>query len=59
MGQNLALCELYSLLGGLFHHSNDLQVAPEFGPQDMELIELLIGYHPRPANKFRFMKRVM
>jgi cytochrome P450 len=53
VGQNLAMCELYCTLAAVFRRFDDLslRVSPDFGPRDMEMTELVLGYHP---NKRRF-----
>lgn len=53
VGQNLAMCELYCTVAAVFRRFGDLslRVAPDFTPEDMEMTELVLGYHP---NKRRF-----
>ncbi|KAK0619599.1 cytochrome P450, partial [Immersiella caudata] len=53
VGQNLAMCELYCTIAAIFRRFDDLslRVSSDFGPEDMEMTELVLGYHP---NKRRF-----
>ncbi|KAH8887801.1 cytochrome P450 [Thozetella sp. PMI_491] len=57
VGQTLAMIEIYYGLGAIFHRFDDLQVHPNFGPEDLVVVDLLIGYHPKRARKFHVMKR--
>ena len=57
IGQNLAMCELYCTLGLVFHRFNDLGAYHDFGREDLEMVELLIGYHPRKARQFKMVRR--
>ncbi|RFU80096.1 cytochrome p450 [Trichoderma arundinaceum] len=56
VGQNLAMCELYCTLAAVFHRFDDLQVSADFTHADMEMTELVLGYHPR-KNRFRILKK--
>ncbi|KAK0702409.1 cytochrome P450, partial [Lasiosphaeris hirsuta] len=53
VGQSLAMCELYCTLAALFRRFDDLslRVSRDFTMEDMEMTELVLGYHP---NKRRF-----
>jgi cytochrome P450 len=57
VGQNLAMCQMYYTLGTIFHCFDNLQVYHDFGREDLEMVELLIGYHPRKAKKFKIVKK--
>lgn len=57
VGQNLAMCELYFLIATIFHRFDDLQVHPDFGPEDLEMVELLVGYRPSNARKLHIIKK--
>ncbi|KAK3314872.1 cytochrome P450 [Apodospora peruviana] len=57
LGQNLAMAELYATVGSIFHRFDDLQVAPDFGREDLALVGLFLGYHPRKARKFKIVRR--
>jgi cytochrome P450 len=56
LGQNLALCEMYCSIGSLFHAFDDLALAPGFGRKDMDVVELLLGYHPKKAERFKIVR---
>ncbi|KAJ6786773.1 hypothetical protein PWT90_10764 [Aphanocladium album] len=56
LGQNLALCELYCSIAGVFYRFDDLKLADGIKREDMEVVELLLGYHRRNAKKFRITK---
>ncbi|KAK0634554.1 cytochrome P450 [Bombardia bombarda] len=57
LGQNLAMAELYATVAAIFHRFDDLGVGPDFGREDLALVELLLGYHPRRARLFRIVRR--
>ncbi|KAK3321501.1 cytochrome P450 [Cercophora scortea] len=57
LGQNLAMCELYATAGGIFRRFEDLEVHPDFGREDLRMVELLLGYHPRNARRFRIVRK--
>ncbi|KAM7201232.1 cytochrome P450 [Naviculisporaceae sp. PSN 640] len=65
IGQNLAMCELYSTIGAIFHRfgfdpaegEGRLDVGPNFGREDLALVELFLGYHPVKARKFGVVMR--
>ncbi|KAK5660828.1 hypothetical protein OQA88_12199 [Cercophora sp. LCS_1] len=58
LGQALAMCELWYALGDIFRRfpPGSLAVHPDFGREDLQLTELLLGYHPRNARKFRIVR---
>lgn len=56
VGKNLAMSELYFLIGTVFCRFDDLEVHPDFGKEDLEMVELLVGYRPRKARKFRVVR---
>lgn len=57
VGQNLAMCELYCTIAAVFRRFGDLslRVAPDFQAEDMEMTELVLGYHPN-KRRFRIFK---
>lgn len=57
LGQPLAMCELHYTVGCIFRRfkPGQLRVHPDFDREDMQLTELLLGYHPRKARKFRIV----
>lgn len=65
IGQNLAMCELYSTVAAIFHRfgfdpaqgEGRLEVGPNFGREDLALVELFLGYHPVKARKFGVVMR--
>jgi cytochrome P450 len=57
IGQNLAVCEMYCALAALFHRFEDLAVEPGFGRRDLDMVELLIGYHPKKSRRFRVVRK--
>lgn len=60
LGQTLAMCELHYTIESIFrlYEPGTLAIHPDFGREDLELTELLLGYHPRKARKFRIVKGV-
>ncbi|KAK3684317.1 cytochrome P450 [Podospora appendiculata] len=57
LGQNLAMCELYATVAGVFRCFDDIEVHPGFGREDLRMVELLLGYHPRKARRFRVVRK--
>ncbi|KAK3388048.1 cytochrome P450 [Podospora didyma] len=55
VGQNLAMCELYCTIAAVFHRFDDLAVYGDFGHEDMEMTELVLGYHPQ-RRRFKIMR---
>ena len=57
LGQALAMCELFYTTGTIFRHfePGTIGVHPDFGREDLQMTELLLGYHPRNARKFRIV----
>ncbi|KAK3386528.1 cytochrome P450 [Podospora didyma] len=58
LGQNLALAELYYSVAAIFRKfgatvDNCLRIHPDFARSDLDIVELLLGYHPRKARKLR------
>ncbi len=51
VGQNLAMCELYCTLAAVFRRFDDLEIDPKFKREDMEMTELVLGYHPRQSKQ--------
>ena len=51
------MCELYCTLGTLFYCFDDLKLCPDSGREDLEMVELLIGYYPKKARKFKILKK--
>lgn len=52
IGQNLAMCEIYVMLGTFFHRFNNL-VAFDVGPEDMEHVDLFAACHPKNSRPFK------
>ncbi len=57
VGQNLAMGEIYCTLAALFHRFDDLQIGPNFGREDFEMIELLFGYQKKGSRQFSVVQR--
>lgn len=55
IGQNLAVCEMFCTIAALFHRFDGLAVEPGFRRSDLDVIELLIGYHPKRARRFKIV----
>ncbi|KAK4178718.1 cytochrome P450 [Triangularia setosa] len=55
IGQNLAMCELYYSVASIIRRWDDLKVHPDFGREDVKLVEFLLSYHPRKARKLRLV----
>ncbi|KAK0653179.1 cytochrome P450 [Cercophora newfieldiana] len=57
LGQAVAMCELFYTIGTVFRHfpPGSIDVHPEFSREDLQLTELLLGYHPRKARKFKIV----
>lgn len=57
LGQVLAMAELHYTIGTIFRHfpPGTIRVHPDFGREDLQLTELLLGYHPRNARKFKIV----
>lgn len=53
VGKNLAMCEVYCSLGAIFRRFDDLKVDPNFGHEDLEMVDIFLGYHPRKARKLK------
>jgi hypothetical protein len=49
------MCEIYCTLGAIFHRFEGLKVTEDFGSEDLEVRELLIGYHPKGARKLKLL----
>ncbi|KAK0741793.1 cytochrome P450 [Apiosordaria backusii] len=56
LGQNLAMCELYYSVASIIHRWDDLKVHPDFGREDVQLVEFLLSYHPKKARKLRLIR---
>ncbi|KAK3954727.1 cytochrome P450 [Pseudoneurospora amorphoporcata] len=56
LGQALAMAELYSTLGNIFWPFDDLVVEEGVTREDLGLVELFLGYHPREARKLRILR---
>jgi len=56
LGQTLAMSELYSTVALIFHRFDGLEVGPDFGREDLQIVELFLGYHPKKARKFKVVK---
>lgn len=56
IGQNLAVCEMYCTIAALFHRFNNLAIEPSFRREDLDMVELLIGYHPKKAQRFKIVR---
>lgn len=56
IGQNLAVCEMFCTLAALFHRFDNLAVEPGFRRRDLDMVELLIGYHPKRARRFKIVQ---
>jgi cytochrome P450 len=52
IGQNLALCELYVMLGTLFRRFDNLD-AFDVGPQDMGYVDYFSAFHPKGSRAFK------
>jgi hypothetical protein len=50
------MCEVYCCLGAMFRRFDNLKVAPGFGHEDLEMVDLFIGYHPRKAGKLKVFR---
>lgn len=57
LGQVLAMAELYSTLGNIFWRFGDLVVEDGMTREDLGLVELFLGYHPRGARKLKVLRR--
>ncbi|KAK0718402.1 cytochrome P450 [Lasiosphaeria miniovina] len=63
LGQNLALCELHYNLASIFRRfdfdgdstGRRLGVHPDFARSNLQLVEMLLGYHPRKARELRLI----
>ncbi len=55
--KTLAMCEMYCSIAGIFYRFDDLQISPDFRRQDMDMVELLVGYHPKKARKFSIVRK--
>jgi hypothetical protein len=51
------MCEIYCTLGAIFHRFEGLKVTEDFGREDLEVRELLIGYHPKGVRKLKLLGR--
>ena len=56
IGQNLAMCEMFCTIAALFRRFENLAVEPGFQRSDLDMVELLIGYHPKKARRFKIVK---
>ncbi|VBB77185.1 Putative cytochrome P450 E-class, group I [Podospora comata] len=56
IGQNLAMCELYYSVASMIRSWDDLKVHPDFGREDMKLVEFLLSYHPKKARKLKLVR---
>lgn len=50
------MCELYYAVAAVIRRWDDLEVHPDFGREDLQLVELLLGYHPKNSRKLRFIR---
>lgn len=58
LGQPLAMCELYVVLGQLFRRFDNLE-APDIGPEDLVYEDYFLALHPPHAKKFRVRRKGM
>ncbi|KAI9147447.1 Cytochrome P478 monooxygenase [Paramyrothecium foliicola] len=56
VGETLAMFKVYCCLAALFYRFDDLKVAPRFERSHLDMVELFIGYHPKKAMKFAFLR---
>ncbi|KAH7626874.1 hypothetical protein B0T09DRAFT_347942 [Sordaria sp. MPI-SDFR-AT-0083] len=56
LGQALATAELYSTFGNIFWRFDDVMVEEGVMREDLGLVELFLGYHPKEARKLRILR---
>jgi cytochrome P450 len=56
IGQNLAVCELYVMLGTLFRRFDSL-AAWDVGPEDMTYVDYFTSFHPKDSRTFKVVEK--